>query len=566
MINIITFGQFDFKTEQRVFNYKNESLNYKWKFKDHSKAQQILGASKEFSYSIKLENGLQEIGKGVDYINTIEHYVYFIDDILKREQAKDKNKDKEIILQIEEFIQNFDYVDPKEILSKFHKFLMPLKENRKWSKAIDSFKKTYNISNKYLFLFPECTEDKELMSKLEKIAEEKTKCIELFQLNISFAKFSSDLDNKNEIFYPLQYLSSIIMENILEEMTDLDDTKKGLISKNEGPILLCGGTGTGKTSFARRFAKNADKKLHIQPLSSRSKNLIESEIFGYEEGAFTGAKTQKIGVLEKADNQVVLLDDFQDVDVDIQSKLLHCLNPFSNKFQIQRLGSSESVDINNQLLIAINEDINKLIRTKKLKTDIFFRMSHYIKFMSLNEKIKKHASIDSRNNNPNNSLNHFFNKLLQSAKCQFACNITEDTIVSDIELRLFPDLTNYYDSICEVDWFGNFRQISKFFRDLFSYLELNYPSSKAVADSLQFHKELNFSCNSNNNVEQMLKKVIEEYSTLKKDEFQKIFYKTVYNLCENRKNESINLFKKLGVGPKHLKTFNEHIEKLDINI
>ena len=140
------------------------------------------------------------------------------------------------------------------------------------------------------------------------------------------------------------------------------------------PVLLQGETGVGKEVLARQLhsysarAGNRFLKLNCAALPSE---LVESELFGYERGAFTGAFKDRPGKFEAASGGTLLLDEIGDMELRLQAKLLQVLQ--DNEFQ--RLGGSKTVRVNVRIMAATHRDLKKLIREKNFREDLYYRLN-----------------------------------------------------------------------------------------------------------------------------------------------------------------------------------------------
>ena len=134
----------------------------------------------------------------------------------------------------------------------------------------------------------------------------------------------------------------------------------GQIGWSEVPVLIQGETGTGKEVVARELharSPRTDKlflKLNCAALPSE---LVESELFGYERGAFTGAVQKKIGMFEMADGGTILLDEIGDMDLHLQAKLLQVLQDH----EFRRIGGKEIVKVDVRVIAATHRDLEKAI-------------------------------------------------------------------------------------------------------------------------------------------------------------------------------------------------------------
>lgn len=142
------------------------------------------------------------------------------------------------------------------------------------------------------------------------------------------------------------------------------------------PVLLLGETGTGKELIAKAIHNLSDR--HEQPLVSINcaalpEDLIESELFGHEKGAFTGATSRRIGKFEAADGGTLFLDEIGDLPLKLQAKLLRVIQ--DNKFQ--RLGGTRTMQVDVRLLLATNRDLLADIETGRFRADLYYRISTF---------------------------------------------------------------------------------------------------------------------------------------------------------------------------------------------
>jgi two-component system response regulator AtoC len=148
----------------------------------------------------------------------------------------------------------------------------------------------------------------------------------------------------------------------------------GQIGWSEAPVLVQGETGSGKEVIAREFharsprAKKLFLKLNCAALPSE---LVESELFGYERGAFTGAFQKKAGMFEMADGGTILLDEIGDMDVRLQAKLLQVLQDH----QFQRIGGKDIVKVDVRIMAATHRDLEKAIAERTFREDLYYRLN-----------------------------------------------------------------------------------------------------------------------------------------------------------------------------------------------
>ncbi|MFM9016085.1 MAG: sigma-54-dependent transcriptional regulator [Verrucomicrobiota bacterium] len=146
------------------------------------------------------------------------------------------------------------------------------------------------------------------------------------------------------------------------------------VAPSNATVLLLGETGTGKELFAQMIhqasarAKGPFVPVHCAAIPA---NLLESELFGHEKGAFTGANERRIGRFEAADGGTLFLDEIGEVDATPQVKLLRFLETRS----VERLGSHRPVALDLRLVCATNRDLQQLVKEGKFREDLFYRLS-----------------------------------------------------------------------------------------------------------------------------------------------------------------------------------------------
>ncbi len=146
------------------------------------------------------------------------------------------------------------------------------------------------------------------------------------------------------------------------------------VSQHEYPVLILGESGTGKELVARSIHYSGVRKERpFAPVdcSSLVPTLIESELFGYVKGAFTGAMQSKQGLLEAAQGGTLFLDEIGDMPVDLQAKLLRALQ----EREVKPVGSTERRHINVRIIAATNRDLDSAIRTGAFRQDLYFRLN-----------------------------------------------------------------------------------------------------------------------------------------------------------------------------------------------
>lgn len=146
------------------------------------------------------------------------------------------------------------------------------------------------------------------------------------------------------------------------------------VAPSEAGILLLGETGTGKEVFARAIHTGSNRNTKIfQALncSALSKELLESELFGYKAGAFTGADKEKKGLIQEADGGTLFLDEIGDMPADLQAKLLRVLENHS----FIKVGDTKPTDADVRIIAATNRDLEQDVKEGRFREDLFYRLN-----------------------------------------------------------------------------------------------------------------------------------------------------------------------------------------------
>ncbi len=146
------------------------------------------------------------------------------------------------------------------------------------------------------------------------------------------------------------------------------------VAPNDSTVLLLGETGTGKELIARAIhdrSRRKDRTFVKLNCAAIPTGLLESELFGHEKGAFTGAITQKIGRMELADQGTLFLDEVGDIPIEIQPKLLRALQ----EREFERLGGIHTRKVNVRLVAATNRDLEKMIAAREFRSDLYYRLN-----------------------------------------------------------------------------------------------------------------------------------------------------------------------------------------------
>ncbi|MFW8601161.1 PEP-CTERM-box response regulator transcription factor [Desulfobacterota bacterium M19] len=163
------------------------------------------------------------------------------------------------------------------------------------------------------------------------------------------------------------------MLGISAAMTDVFARLKHA-SSTDYPVLISGSTGTGKEMAARavhNLSSRAKKPLIIINCGAIPENLLESELFGHEKGAFTGASARRIGKFEQADQGTIFLDEIGELPLPMQVKILRVLQEST----LERLGGTRTININVRVIAATNVDLEKAVTDGTFRQDLFYRLN-----------------------------------------------------------------------------------------------------------------------------------------------------------------------------------------------
>ena len=175
---------------------------------------------------------------------------------------------------------------------------------------------------------------------------------------------------EEEIRSELNFENIIGKSPALKHVLELVET----VAPNDSTVLLLGETGTGKELIARAIhdrSRRKDRTFVKMNCAAIPTGLLESELFGHEKGAFTGAIAQKVGRLELADQGTLFLDEVGDIPHEIQPKLLRALQ----EREFERLGSTHTRQVNIRLVAATNRDLEKMIADKEFRSDLYYRLN-----------------------------------------------------------------------------------------------------------------------------------------------------------------------------------------------
>lgn len=172
---------------------------------------------------------------------------------------------------------------------------------------------------------------------------------------------------------------SAVMQNVFKQIA--------LTTTNDTPVMISGESGTGKELTARaihRFGQRNTQPFVAVNIAALNPSLVESELFGHVAGAFTGANTDREGLIQQADGGTLFLDEVAEIPLDVQVKLLRVLD----QGEVTPVGSNESVRVNFRLISATHQDLASKIHTQEFRHDLFYRIRAFeIRLPALHERL-----------------------------------------------------------------------------------------------------------------------------------------------------------------------------------
>ena len=168
------------------------------------------------------------------------------------------------------------------------------------------------------------------------------------------------------------YFGKIVAES--KKMQEVMEMAQKVALSEKTTVLIQGESGTGKELLAKAthyHSPRADKPIIEINCAAIPENLMESELFGYEQGAFTDAKKRKTGLLERADEGTVFFDEIGDMPLNLQAKVLRVLEEST----FTRLGGNKKIKINVRVIAATNIDLSKARKEGKFRSDLFYRLN-----------------------------------------------------------------------------------------------------------------------------------------------------------------------------------------------
>jgi len=338
IIGVVCFASFNPDQDRLMISKKDEYLDMLKHF-----AESIEKEIMSIKMVNKLNMGIAEIN-GI--INSINKGIIIL------------NKEKRII-----------YINSKAIRSLNINFSADKTINKKMSSIIKNFK-VEETNNKELI------GSWEIGDRILKVLY-KVNYIILNNKNISILISFDTLEEIINIATTYNSDNVITFENIVGRSQVIKNAidKAKIAAKSDSTILLHGASGTGKELFARSIHNASFRKdgpFVAINCATLPENLIESELFGYEKGSFTGASPNgKIGKFEQANNGTLFLDEIGDLPLHLQAKLLRVLQDKT----INRIGSSSPTEINVRIISATHKNLIEMIKRNEFREDLFYRLN-----------------------------------------------------------------------------------------------------------------------------------------------------------------------------------------------
>ncbi len=239
------------------------------------------------------------------------------------------------------------------------------------------------------------------------------------------------------------------------------------IAKNNLPVLILGESGTGKELIAsaiKNLSERKDKPFLTVNCSALPDNLLESELFGYVKGAFTGAENRKVGLLQSADGGTIFLDEIGDMSYSMQVKILRAVQ----QKEFIQLGATKQTRIDIRFIFATNKNLKKMVEKEKFREDLYYRISPIVVELPPLRKRKGDIRL---------LINHFVEK--------FNASMQKSLSVSD----------EVYNTLLTYNFPGNVRELENFIKRAFIYCEegeirLNHLPKRIISKSNKAKKHL----------------------------------------------------------------------------
>ncbi len=275
----------------------------------------------------------------------------------------------------------------------------------------------------------------------------------------------------------------------------------GRVSATDATVLIRGDSGTGKELVARAIYQYSNRSTKVfSTINSVAipENLLESELFGYEKGAFTGAAFQRIGKIEKANGGTVFLDEIGDLSMNLQSKIMRLIQEKT----IERIGGQETITMDIRIITATNRNLEKAIDENKFREDLYYRLK--VVTINLPPLCKREKDIPL--------LSKYF-----LAKFASEFGIKNPGITDDAMLLLE-----------KYSWPGNIRELSNVIQKTLVFNRGTPLSLKEISGALNINKQ------QKSNALDLFNKNICEYVRVLLTSDSEVYGKNIYDFCIDR--------------------------------
>ncbi|EKD42580.1 MAG: hypothetical protein ACD_73C00098G0004, partial [uncultured bacterium] len=262
-----------------------------------------------------------------------------------------------------------------------------------------------------------------------------TKPFDLTEIGILVERALQDRKNRAELAELKSTLSNKSVDNSLIGKNRLMQTvfkTIGKVANQDVTVLIEGESGTGKEMVAKAIhfqGSRASKSFLAVNCSAIPDNLLESELFGYRKGAFTGANMDRAGYFERANGGTLFLDEIGDMPTPLQAKLLRVLQ----EREIQRLGDTKAIPVNVRIIAATNQKLEERVRKGRFREDLYFRLKVVPIYL---------PALSERRDDIKLLVDHFVKKCAADFKIPLK--------------KISPDALEYLENR---DWPGNIREL-----------------------------------------------------------------------------------------------------------
>jgi len=207
-----------------------------------------------------------------------------------------------------------------------------------------------------------------------------TKPVKLSELHTVILKAYEKKQLKEKTIVLEEQLQRVeVHDRFIGESKEFKGVKKtiALVANSNVPVLILGETGTGKELVARAIHALSPRATHpfvIINASNLQESILESELFGYKKGAFTGAQTDKVGLLQIANTGTFFVDEVADMGNPIQSKLLRVLETGA----FRKLGDTKEIIVDVRFIFATNKNIEEEVKANRFRKDLFYRLNTFV--------------------------------------------------------------------------------------------------------------------------------------------------------------------------------------------